>query len=622
MIRSLCDICGGYLPYKNIYVAPGATQKQMADDAATYINMLGTYGDANCKVAPTFRTLCTFFFLECVEYNRTTGSQTLVFPQRTCRENCAERLGACQASQYYDCTQMTQQDGKSIPMYPPVAMPTVYNLTAYGAADPLFTVPCFNSTDPANYPDNNTVITSFCQAPLIYRNTTLHNRWEDEPKGYSFMTDTSDCLIPCPAPTYTIKQWSAFYSMVDTMSVMSAISSLFMIITYGPLNREPTNYERMLLFQFGSLFLRSLSGVIVVANGGAKHTMCPEPGRSATSIDPLCVASGVIFYAFSLNAILWWTFLVFDLWCIVRKVRQLRTLWFFIGSTLFTIACTVVVSVKGRYIADKGNVISNVAWEIAKPFVMAQVGPFTYICVLYVTYFYILIYNRTYHIAYQSYRASGALHWFNCIIQAGVNGTSPDECLVAGPIIGTFALFTAFLHIFGIYTLFFAFSSKFVYIWKDTFNRLRNFFNRSPDNMSSMGSAGVTSSGGTGTTGSSSSGVSSGSSGSSTSFVHGNHRPKQTDPYMDDSETKTFKEEKNTIQLVDLSPPEPVAVVQDDSNNNNHTVSTIIISQDQPVDLASVDSSFPVQEAPQPSTPTTNDTNSPSNQEPAGDHHI
>ncbi|EGG16644.1 G-protein-coupled receptor family protein [Cavenderia fasciculata] len=545
-------VCAPYLTAYNtsIYVATGASQDQMILDADYYVKFLNSYGNDACKIQSSYRTLCSFFFIKCVNINVTLGQPpndtlptattnvTVAFPQFTCRESCQKSMDLCSVTpDLYNCADNTTTSLGSRPLYPPELSIELFNLTSLNYShyqydqgtnqsiwsyiyDQLY---CFNSTD-LSLNINETIDTSVCQSPLVYRKSP--DRWYDENiAGYTWVTATSDCLVPCPAPAFSMDQWNSFYHLVDTLSMMSALSALFMIITYGILNREHTNYEKILLFQFTSLFIRSLSGVVMVFSGGTKNNVCPDPGRSMTSLDTLCVVYGVLFYGFSLNAIMWWSFLVFDLWCVVRKYkqpplqqfRQLKLLYFLIGSTIITIVMTVFATIKGKYIADKGNVVcwisdndyvdelfwgpvgaligvcsilivwiivdvyrlinrTNVGWQLGKKFVYAQIGPLGYIIVFYVAYVYIFVYNRTYHLSYLELKKKSAVAYFDCILNSQAGGYDPNTCLVAGPEIAAYTIFITLLQIFGMFTLFYAFNSKFVAIWKETLLKLRAWF--------------------------------------------------------------------------------------------------------------------------------------------------
>ncbi|GAM27440.1 hypothetical protein SAMD00019534_106160 [Acytostelium subglobosum LB1] len=587
------------------------------NDVDVYMSMLNSAGSASCKTTETYRTLCSFFFMECQLFASNVSSQQLAIPVRTCRENCHRSIGQCGVSDYYDCDQTHSDNGKQVPTYPPVANPQTFNMSAFGysgEANPL-TIQCYNSTS-----GNITIVeNTFCQVPLVYRNSSIYNRQRDNDYlGYTFVSYSSDCAIPCPAPVFTGRQWTAFYTIIDTLSMASAIASLFMIVSYGLLNRKRTNYELMLIFQNIAIFLRSLAGVIITFNGGSKATMCPDPGRSATSYDPICVASGILFYGFSFNAILWWTFMVFDLWCILRKKKQANLKWVWVAFTLFTFATTTVVTIKAGYIADKGNVICWVAdndygyglfwapmglclllgtiwliWiivdlhkmvkkahvdtEILNKFIKSQLGPLAYIIILYATYLYIFIYNQSYHLSYQSLKAEGVVQFFQCVVRASNQHTDPSDCLVDGPKIVSYTIFVLTLHIFGLYTLFYAFNAKFTKIWKDTFSRIKMFFltlcgGSGAGNKLFVPSTGTSTSTNTNTA---STGTSSGSGSSEPIYPSMISRTHLLGPGQQDiqQQQRSFDNVNVSINNFDSTTTPPVYY---DNNNNNNNINNNI----------------------------------------------
>ncbi|EFA75919.1 G-protein-coupled receptor family protein [Heterostelium album PN500] len=624
-------VCEPYLPYKSIYVGTADTQTRMMNDMQFYLSMLLNAGQAQCKSDPeTYRTLCSFFFLECLEYTNTTNNQAISIPIRTCQENCVRSISLCGVSSYYKCDQTFDDQGTQVPVYPPIADPAIFNMANYGWPTNL-EIACYNTTAVRS---NNTVVPPSggqCLDPLVYRNSSIYPHLESEDIGFHYITDDSDCLIPCPAPVFTRNQWRAFYVMTDLLACLSAASSLLMIFTYGVLNRERTSYESILVFQNSSIFLRSLAGVMIAFAGGSEKMMCPEPGRNMTEHDPLCSASGIFFYGFSFYAILWWTFMVYDLWCILRRYRQLSLVFFFIVSTALTIAVTFVAHFKGGWVADKGNVIcwiadndysygifwapmgfclllgtiwifwivieiyimiktTNVGSDLVKKFVKAQIGPLVYIFIFYATYLYIFIYNQSYHLAYQSIKAEGALQYFRCISNANRVGTDPTDCVVEGPKIGSYGTFAITLHIFGLYTLFYAFNDKFVAIWRDAIKRFLHWlpFTRNSSVSTFFGSS-VTTTSGSGV----SSTLSSGEMSSISLLPMSQYKNSHVNSSYNTFENINSSSSNNNISTITLEneiplqefssnieqqtqPPENV-----DTNNNNNSVNLTILPEEQ-----------------------------------------
>ncbi|EGC30844.1 hypothetical protein DICPUDRAFT_99405 [Dictyostelium purpureum] len=191
----------------------------------------------------------------------------------------------------------------------------------------------------------------FCPQPLLYRNTT--NREKDIESGFEFVGDTN-CVLPCPSPLFTTKQWDSFFLMSLVLGSISMFASLFLIITYSPLvNRNHTRHTIGILSMFIGIFFIMVSDgrqLWDIELGNEKY--CPEPGRYARQSDTKCLTTGLFFQFGCVSAILWWSTLAFDLWITIAKKRittRKQIIYYIVALNAVAIVLTFGPIVKKQY---------------------------------------------------------------------------------------------------------------------------------------------------------------------------------------------------------------------------------------------------------------------------------
>eukprot|EP01132_Coremiostelium_polycephalum_P006680 gene6680-8264_t len=160
-------------------------------------------------------------------------------------------------------------------------------------------------------------------SPQFPNDTPSHDqnssdRYEDTRRGYQFVGDTLPCVFPCPSPFFDSFEWRQYEIMVKVVGVVSFVTSLIVIMTYGLLNKKYDRHTTGILFLSFALFLIMLTDVVFVDQG--YELLCPEPGRFARQFDKGCAATGIIFQFGSVSSVLWWSTMAFDLWLAIRKI--------------------------------------------------------------------------------------------------------------------------------------------------------------------------------------------------------------------------------------------------------------------------------------------------------------
>ncbi|GAM18944.1 hypothetical protein SAMD00019534_021190 [Acytostelium subglobosum LB1] len=367
-----------------------------------------------------------------------------------------------------------------------------YNLTILDKlATSNYTTGCEDAEQAAQQILNPPIVTLSCKPPLLQYNGTDRQYALDT--GVYFTTNNSNCVVNCPAPIFTLREWSRIFTLSEVLSYLSFITSLFMVITYGILNKKKTRFDRINLCFLVSLLMMSVSGMIVSINGTEK-TVCPTVYRSATFSDAPCTASAFILHIFALSSIQWWAIIAFEVWFTIRKVGafQKDMMKYYLPVTIsLSLIFPIIALARKRYHAGIGNVfcwLDSSAYQTALFFV--PMGLFLLIGAV----FMILLMYEIYKIVsatstskgknasieilkmeirpivgivlYFSLFISTVPLWFECALRAA----DPYECTVKGPTAAGIGYFIFCVRICAIYAFLLSGLSKRTFeIWRSSF---------------------------------------------------------------------------------------------------------------------------------------------------------
>ncbi|KAF2074933.1 hypothetical protein CYY_003766 [Polysphondylium violaceum] len=337
--------CDPYIFNKNsIYVTDSMNQVSINTTISQYLGIMGLV--QGCAVPDTFKVVCNQYFQPCINVTLDgsfAGAQQKYLNIRPCRDQCVAGNQRCGLS--LSCVNSFKDDPNIFEF--PVSENT-YNLSPYGGPNP-FNLVCLDTHTmvAGNYPStynesdagSTAPIPDTCTNPLIYRNTT--EREEDIKKGYYYL-GASNCLLPCPVPFFTHREWHQFELLVSITGCFSFVCTFFNVFTYGILNRNFDRHAIGILFLSFSLFMCMMADVIIASQGF--ELACPEPGRYARQADGYCTANGVIFQYGAVSTVMWWSTMAIDLWMVIKKVTPGKTYvkYYIIGINCLAIIFTIL----------------------------------------------------------------------------------------------------------------------------------------------------------------------------------------------------------------------------------------------------------------------------------------
>ncbi|KAM9986005.1 hypothetical protein ACTFIZ_004271 [Dictyostelium cf. discoideum] len=473
--------CSKFLNNLNsIYVSSNATQQNAMKKLDEYFGILGAIGTSSCKSdSLTYKTLCSIYLPGCESFINNQTNTTIAIPKRICYNICNKVTTKCGVPKFYfTCDQIEPVSG--LPMFP--LNYSEFNLTNYDVADSNYTVECY-----APLSDNITVDldSSYCPPPLFYHNSTDHDA--DYDRGYLFVSESSNCVVPNPVPLYTNEQWDQLYNLSNTLSVLSTFGSLYLLVTFIILNPKVTSFDRMYGFFNGSVFMMSLSGVILFIAGGPRALIKDGGARISVFEDPLCSSTGFIFQLFAINAILFWAYMGFDLWWRVKFITKPLNIQKYYVPIAFTISFifSVIPLATKNYRMVRGNIhcwvhkailqntlffgplgltltistgfIGLVIYEIYKivkatgrgGIMKLEIKPILNIVLIYFSFVYIFAFN--FHNDNNQKNTYGSIdEFFQCTLESD----DPSKCTVGGPSIGSLGYFIFCIRIYGIYCFF------------------------------------------------------------------------------------------------------------------------------------------------------------------------
>jgi len=352
--------CDAYIFNKNsIYVTDSQTQASAAQTVTAYLGLVG--GFPSCAVPDTYKVVCNQYFQPCVNVTLDgsyIGATQKYLNIRPCRDQCVAGNQRCGLS--ISCVN-NYPDAPTIYEFP--VTENAYNLSPYGGPNP-FNLVCLNTntmvagTYPSTYNESDAgsstpVVPDSCTQPLIYRNTT--DRQGDIDKGYYYLGGTN-CLLPCPVPFFTDREWHQFELLVSIMGSFSFVCTFFNVFTYGILNRKFDRHAIGILFLSFSLWMCMMADVIIASQGF--ELACPEKGRYARQFDGYCAANGIIFQYGAVSTVLWWSTMAFDLWLVIKKVKPSRNYvkYYVIAINILAIIFTILPLFKKQYGYGMGGV--------------------------------------------------------------------------------------------------------------------------------------------------------------------------------------------------------------------------------------------------------------------------
>ncbi|EGG19389.1 G-protein-coupled receptor family protein [Cavenderia fasciculata] len=291
----------------SVWVSETITQELLYTNLST---MLGSmqFMPPSCANEHTFKLLCNQYFQECVDVVVSVNANiSVALFNKQCRDDCIRGLADCPIDK--SCADL-------VPYYNVWEFPekeNTFNLSLVGGND--FTIQCF-ATD--------SIITNGgdipCPPPFYLRNST--DRQADIDAGYMFIQDTR-CVLPCPSPFFSQSQWDQLSNMAYVLGTISFITTLFNIFTYGVLNRKYDRHSICIIFMSFSFWLVMLTDVVFLGTGWELN--CPEPDRYGRQSDAGCASTGIIFQFGVVSAIMWWSTMSFDLWIVLKKVKNTKS---------------------------------------------------------------------------------------------------------------------------------------------------------------------------------------------------------------------------------------------------------------------------------------------------------
>ncbi|EGC28790.1 hypothetical protein DICPUDRAFT_85139 [Dictyostelium purpureum] len=339
------QLCNGFLVNPNsVYINSTSTQEEIRNFGYLVRLAINIRPVESCKnSSDTYKFLCSYLFPECAEYTDPITKKTYAYPLLPCNDNCVSMTKTCQiSSSRINCnmkeTVIVDGTNVSFPYFPK-------NSTSYGINAPTFSDSCINTT---NIVSQNTTIQK-CYPPLVYHVTK--DQVYDESIGYIFPSPNSSCVVNCPAPLYYPNQWRNLFKLSDVLSILSCILTLFLVITLGVINPKLSRFDKINVALLTSIFCQSFSGALLTFNGTEK-TLCPEPGRFASHIDGVCVASAFILHGTSLLVVQWWCIMSFEIWFTIFQVgrkQKDRFIYYLISTIIIAWIPPIVAISNSQY---------------------------------------------------------------------------------------------------------------------------------------------------------------------------------------------------------------------------------------------------------------------------------
>ncbi|KAN0047784.1 hypothetical protein ACTA71_002170 [Dictyostelium dimigraforme] len=496
--------CSSFLPNINsIYISANSTQKDAMKLLDTYFGLLTAVGSDSCKGSSlTYQTLCSMYLKECESFTDSLTNITVSIPKRICRKSCTDVTKLCKIESLFDCSQ--NEPISNLPLCP--LNLTEYDLSSVNESS-NYQLQCYAplSNDSIEIP-----VTNYCPYPLMYINSTDHTA--DENRGYMFVSENSNCVVPNPVPLYTPKQWDRLYNLSNSLAVLSCVGTLFLLITFNVLNKKVNRFDRMNALFNGSVFMMSLSGVIILFAGGPRALIKDGGARISVWEDPLCSSTGFIFQMFSIAAILFWVVMAFELWYKIKfMTKRLDLRKYYIP---FIIVVSLVFSIiplaTKNYRMIRGNMhcwvhttklqnslfwiplgiaitigtvfIGLVMFEIHRivsastkgGMLKLEIKSILNVALIYLTFIYLFAFN--FYMNGQEGVVYGQIESF---YQCTLNN-DPSECTIQGPSIGSLGFFIFCIRIYGVYCFILQGLNIRAYkIWKDSIffnNRLVTYF--------------------------------------------------------------------------------------------------------------------------------------------------
>ncbi|KAN0052928.1 hypothetical protein ACTA71_012408 [Dictyostelium dimigraforme] len=482
------QLCDGFLSNPNsIYINSTSSQEsnqQLGFKIHSAISLKRS--TEACLNSRTFALLCAFLFPECEIYTDPVTKIEYAYPILPCYENCLNMTTSClvPAASGLSCAAKYSLNGVSYSIFPK-------NITTYQINNSKFNNTCENTNLVAN--SQNTTI-QHCFEPLVYHVST--NQIYDKSIGYIFPSPNSSCVVGCPAPLYYTNQWRNLYRLSDVLSILSCILTLFLVITLGFINPKVSKFDKINIMLLSSIFLQAFSGALMTFNG-TEHTLCPEPGRFASSIDRMCVATGFLLHGSSLLVVQWWCVLSFEVWITIFQVASLIIAWIppivsiskneysggpanpFCWLTTFNFrrfafwlpmgiflclgGIFLILLMREIYVIVSSNVKST--QESRFKILKMEIKPIISLVMYFSCLLYLFIYDQWINNHMYIYTDSIPTYGL-CLLTS----SSPQTCLLKAPNIAGFGYFIYSVRVFGIYAfIIYGISKKTVQIWRYNF---------------------------------------------------------------------------------------------------------------------------------------------------------
>ncbi|EGC31044.1 hypothetical protein DICPUDRAFT_89818 [Dictyostelium purpureum] len=511
--------CDEFLDYDSIYTT--ATQTQAGSKSlSSNVDLLKVLGEG-CNSINTFRTACSFLFPKCVEYKNNNTNEVAAFPVLTCNAQCVNTTNkSCKETGFIiNCDKNVTNT--TDPLFP--IKNQIYNLTSIGGSD-NYTIECNNP-----YLENGWGgVEEDC---FILKRHPSTDHAADEKKGYLFVNEKSNCVIPNPVPLFTDKQWTQLYNLSNVLSVLSCLGALYLFITYNVVNPKISQYDKMHGFFNFSIFLQSLSGVIILFAGGPRSLIHDDGARISVWEDPLCSSTGFIFQLSSIMAIEWWVLMAFDLWYRLHFTnKRLNLMKFYVPFTItLALVFSIVPLATKNYRMIRGNMhcwvnttklqnglfwiplgialfigtcfLVGVIIEIYKVVraskrggvFLLEVKPILNIVLIFFTFLYLFAFN--FYMNDQGDIVYGQIpDYFKCVSTSD----KPQDCVIKGPSIGSLGFFIFCIRIYGVYCFFLqGLTPRAKKIWKKSWllnNKLAKYVKKSLDSSSTSSTNANTSS--------------------------------------------------------------------------------------------------------------------------------
>eukprot|EP01133_Synstelium_polycarpum_P016659 gene16659-19797_t len=294
-----------------------------------------------CGNNHTFKLLCNGAFKECI--NVTTngsyhGKTSIGVFVNQCFKDC--KIGQVDCLKPADSCSPTYPNSSAVE-YPAVS--NTFDLSSYGGPS-AYVVPCLD----LDTIQSNSSFTHVCPDPLIYRSPGTANRKDEFKKGYRYIGDT-DCVMPCPSPSFSKKEYDVLFGMVYGMTVIGFVCTVFNMFTYGILNRTYDRHSIIIIFLSFSLWLITVTDIVFIKNGF--DLLCPEVGRSAVQSDTTCGITGAVFQFAIISSLMWWFALTVDLFLLVKKINPPKKYHKYCIMVIYFIifTCTIIPAIGRQY---------------------------------------------------------------------------------------------------------------------------------------------------------------------------------------------------------------------------------------------------------------------------------